>query len=193
MERFCSPLRHELPDIDIDVESHRRLEIYDDVFKEYADSDWSKPGNQSRCGTVAMVETYRARHAIRDAGAALGIAPMEIDMIAKSMPHIRARNISSALAKLPELAHLKMDGAMMKALIHLASALDGLPRHLSMHPCAIALSDIRLQDFAPIERNASGYPMVQFDKDDVEALGLLKLDILGVRMQSAISYALDEI
>ena len=193
MERFCSPLRHELPDIDIDVESHRRLEIYDDVFKEYADSDWSKPGNQSRCATVAMVETYRARHAIRDAGAALGIAPMEIDMIAKSMPHIRARNISSALAKLPELAHLKMDGAMMKALIHLAGALDGLPRHLSMHPCAIALSDIRLQDFAPIERNASGYPMVQFDKDDVEALGLLKLDILGVRMQSAISYALDEI
>ena len=193
MERFCSPLRKELPDIDIDVESARRLEIYNAVFDRYGDSNWSKPGNQSRCATVAMVETYRARGAIRDVGAALGISPMEIDLIAKSMPHIRARNIPAALAKLPELKSLNLTSSTMKALISLAARLDGLPRHLSMHPCAIALSDIGLHDHAPIQRNASGYPMVQFDKDDVEAIGLLKLDILGVRMQSAISYTLSEI
>jgi error-prone DNA polymerase len=77
--------------------------------------------------------------------------------------------------------------------VDLAQKLDGLPRHLSMHPCAIVLSDISLRDHAPLEVNASGYPMVQFDKDDVEAVGFLKLDVLGVRMQSAISYTISEI
>ncbi|TSA48134.1 MAG: DNA polymerase III subunit alpha [Actinomycetales bacterium] len=193
MERFCSPLRGELPDIDIDVESARRLEIYDAVFARYGDSNWRAPGNQSRCATVSMVETYRARHAIRDVGAALGIPPMEIDLIAKSLPHIRSRNIAKALANLPELKNLNLNTPIPKMAIELAGRLDGLPRHLSMHPCAIALSDLGLQDHAPIELSASGYPMLQFDKDDVEAVGLLKLDVLGVRMQSAISYALSEI
>ena len=183
MERFCSPLRNELPDIDIDVESARRLEIYDAIFERYG----------KRAATVSMVETYRSRHAIRDVGAALGVSPIEIDLIAKSLPHIRARNISKALENLPELKNLKLDTPILKMAIDLAQRLDGLPRHLSMHPCAIVLSDIGLRDHAPLELNASGYPMVQFDKDDVEAVGFLKLDVLGVRMQSAISYTIAEI
>jgi error-prone DNA polymerase len=183
MERFCSPLRNELPDIDIDVESARRLEIYDAIFERYG----------VRVATVAMVETYRSRHAIRDVGTALGISPMEIDLIAKSLPHIRARNIAKALENLPELKSLKLDTPILKMAVDLAQKLDGLPRHLSMHPCAIVLSDISLRDHAPLEVNASGYPMVQFDKDDVEAVGFLKLDVLGVRMQSAISYTISEI
>ena len=184
MERFCSTLRNELPDIDIDVESARRLEIYDAIFERFG---------PERTATVSMVETYRARHAIRDVGAALGISPMEIDLIAKSLPHIRARNIGKALENLPELKNLKLDTPLMKTAIHLAGRLDGLPRHLSMHPCAVLLSDKKLLDIAPTEINASGYQMVQYDKDDVEAVGLLKLDVLGVRMQSAIAYSLQEI
>ena len=183
MERFCSPLRGELPDIDIDVESARRLEIYDAIFEKYG----------QRCATVSMVETYRSRHAIRDVGAALGISPMEIDLIAKSLPHIRSSNISKALANLPELRGLNLNTPILKMAIELAGRLDSLPRHLSMHPCAIVLADQGLRDYAPQQINASGYPMVQFDKDDVEAIGLLKLDVLGVRMQSAISYTLSEI
>ena len=194
MERFCSVLRAELPDIDIDVESDRRLEIYSAVFDRYGfKSDKYAPGDNSSTATVAMVETYKARHAIRDVGAALGIAPMEIDLIAKSMPRIRSRNIQKALENLPELKSLNLNSPMLKMAISLAAKLDGLPRHLAMHPCAVVLSDPGLLDYAPIEMNASGYPMLQFDKDDVEAVGLLKLDILGVRMQSAIAYALDEI
>jgi error-prone DNA polymerase len=77
--------------------------------------------------------------------------------------------------------------------IGLAQRLDGLPRNLAMHPCAVVISDGGLYDRAPIENNASNYPMVQWDKDDVEAIGLLKLDILGVRMQSALAYATSEI
>ena len=193
MERFCSVLRNSLPDIDIDVESARRLEIYDDVFATYGDNDWSQPGNQSRCATVSMVETYRARGAIREVGAALGIAPAEIDLLAKTLPNTRSRNISKSIETFPELKRLNLNTPLIRTAIELAGRLDGLPRHLAMHPCAIALSDIALQDFAPIEQNPSGYPMLQFDKDDVEDIGLLKLDVLGVRMQSAISYTLSEI
>lgn len=193
MERFCSPLRRALPDIDIDVESARRLEIYDLVFKRYGDPNWSAPGNTSRCATVAMVDTYRARHAIRDTGAALGLPFVEIDLIAKSLPHIRARNISQALASLPELRGLNLKSPLTAMTISLAERLDGLPRHLAMHPCAVVLSDGAFLDRAPLRINAGGYPMVEFDKDDVEAVGLLKLDILGVRMQSTIAYAISEI
>ena len=183
MERFCSPLRRALPDIDIDVESARRLEIYDLVFKKY----------QHRTATVAMLETYRARHAIRDTGAALGMSQSEIDLIAKSLPHIRARNISKALESLPELKSLNINTPLAAMAIKLAERLDGLPRNLAMHPCAVVLSNSTLPDRAPMLINASGYSMVEFDKDDVEAIGLLKLDILGVRMQSAIAYALSEV
>jgi error-prone DNA polymerase len=193
MERFCSPLRRALPDIDIDVESNRRLEIYDLVFKRYGDSNWHSPENTSRCATVAMVDTYRARHAIRDTGSAMGMSPGEIDLIAKSLPHVKARYISQALANLPELKSLNLSAPLTAMTIELAQRLDGLPRHLAMHPCAIVLSDGGLLDRTPLMLNASGYPMVAFDKDDVEAVGLLKLDILGVRMQSSISFALSEI
>ena len=183
MERFCSPLRRALPDIDIDVESDRRLEIYDLVFKKY----------QHRTATVAMLETYRARHAIRDTGAALGMSQSEIDLIAKSLPHVRARNISKALSSLPELRNLNINTALASTAIKLAERLDGLPRNLAMHPCAVVLSNNTLPDRVPMLINASGYLMVEFDKDDVESIGLLKLDILGVRMQSAIAYAINEI
>jgi error-prone DNA polymerase len=193
MERFCSPLRRALPDIDIDVESARRLEIYDMVFKRYGDSNWTSPANQSRCAVVSMVDTYRARHAIRDAGAALGLPGMEIDMLAKSMPHVRARNIAATLESLPELRKVNTSAPLMAATIEMAQRLDGLPRHLAMHPCAIVLSDGGFLDRAPLMASAGGYPMVAFDKDDVEAIGLLKLDVLGVRMQSAIAYSMKEI
>jgi error-prone DNA polymerase len=193
MERFCSPLRRALPDIDIDVESARRLEIYDLVFKRYGDTDWQSPQALSRCATVSMVDTYRARNAIRDVGAALGLPAMEIDLIAKSLPHIRARNIEATLKSLPELRSLNLSAPLTMMAISLAQRLDGLPRHLAMHPCAVVLSDAGLLDRAPVQFNASGYPMVEFDKDGVEEIGLLKLDILGVRMQSTIAHAVHEI
>ena len=193
MERFCSVLRTSLPDIDIDVESARRLEIYNDIFSTYGDVNWHNPHNQSRCATVSMVQTYKARSAVRDVGSALGLPLTEIDLLAKNLPHIKSKNISQALEAIPELKRLNFTTPLISTVIALAEKLDGLPRHLAMHPCAVVLSDNQLHDVAPVEQNASGYPMLQFDKDDVEDIGLLKLDVLGVRMQSAISYTLDEI
>ncbi len=193
MERFCSPLRAALPDIDIDVESDRRLEIYEMVFNRYGSPSLHLPGAISRAATVAMFDTYRARHAIRDTGAALGLPAAEIDLLAKAMPHVRARNIQAVLQSLPELKTLNTSAPLMAMTVSLAQELDGLPRHLAMHPCAVVLSDGGLLDRIPLHINAGGYPMVEFDKDDVEDIGLLKLDILGVRMQSTLAYAVSEI
>ena len=188
MERFCTPLRRELPDIDIDVESARRLEVYDAIFERFG---------AERVATVSMPETYRVRHAIRDVGAALGWPPGEIDAIAKAFPRVRARQVRAVLAELPEL-HRSGIGRLaargeLDMVLDLVEGLDGLPRHLAMHPCGVIISDASLLDRTPIESSGADYPMSSFDKDDVEHLGLLKLDVLGVRMQSALAYAVDEV
>ncbi len=184
MERFCSPLRAELPDIDIDVESARRTEIYERILDRFG-------GERVTC--VSMMDTYKVRHAIRDVGAALGMPPAEIDEIAKAFPHIRARDARQAIADLPELRRRGLDGAQLGTLFDLVEALDGLPRHIALHPCGVILSNGTLLDRTPVESSWLGFPMSQFDKDDVEALGLLKLDVLGIRMQSAMAYAVSEI
>ena len=184
MERFLSPLRHSLPDIDLDVESARRLEVYEAILDRYGGE---------RCVTVSMMDTYRVRHAVRDVGGALGMPPGEIDTIAKAFPHIRARDARLALRDLPELAASGLTDARLDLFFGLVERLDGLPRHIAMHPCGVLLSDATLLDRTPVEASYAGFPMSQFDKDDVEDLGLLKLDVLGIRMQSAMAHAVAEI
>ncbi|MDX6274556.1 MAG: error-prone polymerase, partial [Frankiales bacterium] len=190
MERFLSPLRHQLPDIDIDVESARRMEVYDAVLDRFG---------ADRVSCISMMDTYRVRHAIRDVGAALGLPPAEVDAVAKAFPHIRANQVHAALRDLPELRASRMGSkraggsGSYDLLFDLVSRLDGLPRHIALHPCGVLLSDATLLDRTPVENSYLGYPMSQFDKDDVEELGLLKLDLLGIRMQSAIAHALDEV
>jgi error-prone DNA polymerase len=184
MERFCSPLRAELPDIDVDVESARRTEVYERILERFG---------AERVTCVSMMDTYKVRHAIRDVGAALGLPPVEIDEIAKAFPHIRARDARSAIAELPELRSRGLDSPRLRALFDLVERLDGLPRHIALHPCGVVLSDPSLLDRTPVEASWLGFPMSQFDKDDVETLGLLKLDVLGIRMQSAMAHAVAEV
>ncbi|MFB7467303.1 hypothetical protein ACFCZ1_28040 [Streptomyces sp. NPDC056224] len=184
-ERFLSVRRRSLPDIDIDVESARRLEVYDRIIERFG---------RERVAVTGMPETYRARHALRDTGLALGIPPQVIDKVAKSFPHIRARDIRDALVSLPELKQLASQAASYGPLWELAEGLDKLPRGIAMHPCGVILSNASLLDRLPVQPTPGGqYPMVQADKDDVEDLGLLKLDVLGVRMQSAMAHAVGEI
>ncbi|WFB83100.1 MULTISPECIES: DNA polymerase III subunit alpha [Streptomyces] len=192
MERFLSKERVVLPDIDIDVESARRLEVYRAIIGRFG---------TERVATVAMPETYRVRHAIRDVGAALSMDPAEIDRVAKSFPHIRARDARAALEELPELRELAeetrregREGGRYGRLWDLVEGLDALPRGVAMHPCGVLLSDASLLSRTPVvPTSGEGFPMAQFDKDDVEDLGLLKLDVLGVRMQSAMAHAVAEV
>ncbi|WP_225446923.1 DNA polymerase III subunit alpha [Streptacidiphilus sp. PB12-B1b] len=185
MERFLSRHRRALPDIDIDVESARRLEVYRAAFARFG---------AERVAAVAMPETYRVRHAIRDAGAALGIDPDELGRLAKAFPHIRARDVRAAMAELPELRAVAADADRYGPLWDLVEGLDALPRGTAMHPCGLILSDDSLLRRTPVlPTPGEGLPMSVFDKEDVEDLGLLKLDVLGVRMQSAMAHAVTEI
>jgi error-prone DNA polymerase len=184
MERFLSADRLTMPDIDLDVESARRLEAYRIIIDAYG---------QERTACVAMMETYRARSAIRDVAAAMSLPPDEVGAIAKAFPHIRARHITSALTELPELRHSRMSAPQLATVFRLAERLDGLPRHVAMHPCGVLLSDTTLLDRTAVQPSAEGFPLSHLDKDDAEIAGVIKLDVLGVRMQSAMAYALTEI
>ncbi|GIH71773.1 DNA polymerase III subunit alpha [Sphaerimonospora thailandensis] len=184
MERFLSEGRRGLPDIDVDVESARRLDCYRAILGRYGETG---------VACVSMMETYRARSAIRDVGAAMGLPPHEIDVIAKAFPHVRAGQIRAALSDLPELRDSGLNDRSLETVFRLAERLDGLPRHIALHPCGVLIGNSTLRDRTPVERSMLDFPMSQFDKDDVEQAGLLKLDVLGVRMQSAMAYSLREI
>ena len=183
-ERFMNPYRDELPDIDIDVESARREDIYRDLLDRYGDD---------RVACVCMVETFKARIAIREVGKALGLPAGEVDYIAKSFPRVRAGDVRAAMEHLPELRGLNLNRSDLALLFDVVERLDGFPRHIALHPSGVLLADRTLRDIVPLERSAAGFAMAQFDKDDVEALGLCKLDVLAVRMLSSMAHCKDEL
>ncbi len=181
-ERFMNPHRDELPDIDLDVESARREDVYRAIIDRYG---------TDRTACVAMVETFQARSAVREVGKVLGLPEGEIDLVAKAFRRVRARDVRAAVRALPELADSRIDAGQLETLLQVVERIDGFPRHLALHPCGIVLADTDLLDRTPVERSANGFSMVQFDKDDVAALGLLKLDVLGVRLLSAMRHTID--
>ena len=186
-ERFLSTERSSLPDIDIDVESARRHDIYRAIFKRYG---------SERVTLLSMQSTYRGRGAMRDSGLALGLEEDEIDEIAKNMWRFSARSFRAATGTKPELAKLSQaleEDRKLNLLVDITERLDRLPRHISMHPCGVILGDGNLLNLTPVETSGMGLPMSQYDKDDMDPMGMLKLDVLGVRMQSAMAYAVREI
>ena len=144
-----------------------------------------------------MMDTYRVRHAIRDVGAALGHAAGRDRRDRQGVPAHprprRARGAARAARAAGQSAGSSAAAARLDLLFDLVARLDGLPRHVALHPCGVLLSDTTLLDRTPVEASWLGFPMSQFDKDDVEELGLLKLDVLGIRMQSAMAHAIDEV
>lgn len=186
-ERFLGNKRETLPDIDIDVESARRHDIYRAIFDRYG---------STRVSLMAMQNTYRARGAARDAGLALGLTDDQINFVAKNIWRFNARDFREKIGSRPELrefADLLATDDRLDLLVDLTERLDRLPRHVSMHPCGVILSNNDLYNLSPMQPSGAGLPMSQFDKDDIDDVGLLKLDVLGVRMQSTLSYALREI
>ena len=191
-ERFLSRERASLPDIDVDVESAQRHAVYRELFKRFG---------EDRTTLMSMQNAYRARGAVRDAGYALGMESDDIDRAAKSLWRLNASNVRDAVAKMPELAPLahrleaerQTGNNRWDLLVDLTERLDRLPRHISMHPCGVILSDSSLLDRTPVQPSGMGLAMSQFDKHDMDHMGLIKLDVLGVRTQSAIAYTLEEI
>ncbi|WP_380161908.1 PHP domain-containing protein [Kineococcus sp. R86509] len=187
-ERFISDRRETLPDIDLDVESARRHDIYRAIRDRFG---------PERVTLMATTQAYRARGAVRAAGLALGVEPEVVDEVAASLRGVSASRVRQAMTELPELrelAELVRGHRQLDLLVDVTATLDRLPRHLSMHPCGVILSDASLLARTPVQAcGIEGMAMSQFDKDDIDPMGWLKLDVLGVRMQSAIAYTLTEI
>ncbi|WP_258932981.1 hypothetical protein [Nesterenkonia pannonica] len=186
-ERFLGSKRSTLPDIDVDIESARRHEVYHAIFERYG---------HDQVTLLSMQNRYRARGAARDAGLALGMEEHRIDQIAESLWRFNAREFRQVLDSKPELrdiAELVSAEPQVDLLVDLTERLDRLPRHISMHSCGVILGDEGLLSTTPTQPSGIGLPMSQFDKDDIDDMGLLKLDVLGVRMQSTLAYAVDEI
>ncbi|WP_457962567.1 DNA polymerase III subunit alpha [Arthrobacter sp. D1-29] len=191
-ERFLSRDRGTLPDIDIDVESAERHNVYRKIFERFG---------SERVTLMSMQNGYRARGAVRDAGMALGMDDGDVGEIAKQLWRFSARKFREALAEKPELREFAgrveqrgfAENQQLDLLVDLTERLDRLPRHISMHPCGVILGDATLLDRTPVQPSGLGLPMSQFDKHDMDPMGMLKLDVLGVRMQSAMAFAVREV
>ena len=179
-ERFISKERHEAPDIDIDFEHQRREEVIQRIYEKYG---------RHRAALAATLVTYRRRMAIRDVAKALGFPPDIVDALAKSLLWFdRGGEISVQLAGLGFDPHSKL----ARLLFELVAQITGFPRHLSQHVGGFVISQRPLSSLVPVENAAMPErTIIQWDKDDLETLGLLKVDCLALGMLSAIRRALE--
>ncbi len=179
-ERFISRERNEAPDIDVDFEHQRREEVLQYVYQKYG---------RDRAGMTATVTTYRSRSAIREVGKALGVSADTIDRLAK---------LSGSYERDPRLGErardcgLDPDSALGQRFIYLVGHLIGFPRHLSQHVGGMVMTAGKLCELCPIENAAmQGRTVIQWDKDDLDELGILKVDILALGMLSALHQCFD--
>lgn len=182
-ERFLNPERQGMPDIDIDFDSARRDEVLAYVYHRYA---------ADKVAMVGTVNTFNARSALREVAKALALPPAEIDRLAKLMPHTAASNIRKAIDTLPELKNFPR-GKLYQEILDICADLDGAPRHLSVHLGGVVVSRDALTDLVPLQWSAKGVIITQYDKDDIEALGLVKMDLLGLRILSAMQSTVDSL
>ncbi|MBW5287234.1 error-prone DNA polymerase [Burkholderia gladioli] len=178
-ERFVSKERNEPPDIDLDTPSDRREEIVQYLYSKYG---------RDRAALTAAVSTYRPRGALREAGKALGVDPIIVDRVAKA--HHWFDSKADLLARFAE-AGLDVEAPMNQQWAAFATALLGYPRHLSQHSGGFVISRTKLSRLVPIENAAmKDRTIIQWDKDDIEAVGLMKVDVLALGMLTALHKAL---
>ncbi|MCL6580564.1 MAG: DNA polymerase III subunit alpha, partial [Firmicutes bacterium] len=179
-ERFMSLERGEKPDIDIDFDARYRDEVAGYLVREYG---------QERVAAVATYNTFHARSAVRDLGRALGFLPEELDRLARRLPYARTSAIPEALARLPELRDSGIPFWKFERLFAAAEKVGGFPRHLGTHLGGVVVGREPLTEVTPLQMAAKGVVVCQFDKEDVEDLGLIKLDLLSLRTLSAVEDA----
>jgi error-prone DNA polymerase len=177
-ERFVSAARDEPPDIDIDFEHERREEVIQYLYEKYG---------RERAGMTAEVISYRGRSAVRDVGKALGLGLDAVDAIAKSLNWWHSGPLSAE-----QLAGAGLDAndRTIQLLVRLTSELKGFPRHLSQHVGGMVMTRGPLCEMVPIENGSmEDRTVIEWDKDDIEAVGILKVDVLGLGMLTCISKA----
>jgi len=179
-ERFLSRERNEPPDIDVDFEHERREEVIQYVFQRYG---------RHRAALTAVVSSYHAAGAVRDVARVLGLPPDQVDALAKCCGRWSDR--------IPDAARLAEAGfdahsPSLRRILVLAGELIGFPRHLSQHPGGFVISEQPLDQLVPVENAAMAErTVIQWDKDDLDMVGLLKVDVLALGMLSALRRCFD--
>ena len=165
-ERFLNPGREKLPDIDIDFGTEDREEVLRYIFRKYG---------RDRVAMIGTYSTFRARGAIREAAKALGIPGSEITPMIKRIPFF------ARLGHLRESCRGKADfeSEPLRSVLPLAAGIEGLPRHMSAHPCGLVVTPEPVTDMIPLQRCRKGYRITQWSMTEVEEAGFLKLDVIG--------------
>ena len=184
-ERFLNPERVSMPDFDVDFCMDGRDRVIEYVARKYG---------RERVSQIITYGTMAAKAVVRDVGRVLGMTYGYVDRIAKLIPFELGITLDEALQKEPELKKLYDSEEEVKNLIDLARSLEGLTRNAGMHAGGVVIAPSVLTDFAPLYCDAAGGSLVtQFDKDDVEAAGLVKFDFLGLRTLTIIDRAVAQI
>jgi error-prone DNA polymerase len=181
-ERFLSRARHEPPDIDVDFEHERREEVIQYIYGKYG---------RHRAALAATQITYRRRNAMRDVGKALGLSEDQLDRLTSAAAWWESFDSASANERLSEQG-FDPDAPQIRRLLYLVRQLRGFPRHLSQHVGGFVISERPLHELVPVE-NATmpDRTVIQWDKDDLESLGLLKVDCLALGMLTCLRRCFD--
>ncbi|MEN6349107.1 MAG: DNA polymerase III subunit alpha [Syntrophomonas sp.] len=181
-ERFLNPERVSMPDIDIDFCFEKRDRIIDYIINKYG---------ADRVAQIITFGTMAARAAIRDVGRALDIPYGEVDRIAKLIPAELGVSIDRALEISPDFLSAYQADPATRKLVDTARAIEGMPRHASIHAAGVVIGNESLSSILPLQKTVEGHVVTQFTKEAVEDIGLLKMDILGLRTLTVIDRAID--
>jgi error-prone DNA polymerase len=178
-ERFISRERDEPPDIDVDFEHQRREEVFQYIYRKYG---------RERAAITAVVTTYRSKSAVRDVGKALG---MDESLVSHLTKNIAWWDQSEDLKKNIESQGIKIGSELLAHFFNLLQQIYGFPRHLSQHTGGFVISETRISDLVPLENAAMvDRTIIQWDKEDLESMRLLKVDVLSLGMLTAIRRAI---
>ena len=184
-ERFMHPLRYEPPDIDLDVDRRRRDEVRDYIYQRYG---------AENVACVGTINTYMARGAMRDIGKALQIPKTIIEEACSDIHWLSVSKLMEYADTLPELKHNTIyKKEELADFFKLCTAIDGFPKHLSVHLGGLLIGNGKLSDLVPLEKSSGGDIISQYDKDDIERLGIVKLDLLSLPTLTVIEDTLSNI
>lgn len=181
-ERFLNPERVSMPDIDIDFCFEKRDRVIDYIIRKYG---------SDRVAQIITFGTMAAKAAIRDVGRAMDIPYAEVDRIAKMVPSELGVTLDRALDISPELMQIYQNDNTAHRLIDLARGIEGMPRHASIHAAGVVIGKEALSTILPLQKTPEGHVVTQFTKETVEDIGLLKMDILGLRTLTVLDRAVD--
>ncbi|WP_236345038.1 DNA polymerase III subunit alpha [Paenibacillus plantiphilus] len=181
-ERFLNPERISMPDIDIDFNDERRDEVIEYVSTKYGDEHVAQ---------IITFGTMAAKAAVRDVGRALAVPFGEVDKAAKLIPHQPGITLEEALKASSELRDACQRQPRTDEMLRMALKVEGMPRHASTHAAGVVISGEPLTHYVPLQEGTEGTPLTQYSMEHLEAVGLLKMDFLGLRTLSILERTLD--